>query len=72
MVNCGQIVVSDPLMVNPANATFNSTVTYSCQVGYNLVGNAERTCQANGSYSGVEPSCMSELLVPIQASVDAL
>ena len=62
VVDCGRLTASLPLQVMVINTTFNSTANYSCQVGYNLVGTAERTCQANGSYSGVEPSCMSELL----------
>ena len=63
VVDCGSVMVSSPLQVSQTNTTFNSTITYSCQLGYNLVGTPERTCQANGSYTGVEPSCMSELLV---------
>ena len=61
VVDCGTLMASPPLQVTLINTTFNSTATYSCQVGYNLVGNSERICQANRSYSGVEPSCMSEL-----------
>ena len=46
-VNCGTLT-------NPANgqvshttgATFGQTVTYSCDTGYNLVGDSNRTCQA--------------------------
>ena len=54
------INVTAPLMVDQTNTTFNSTATFSCEVGYNLTGDSQRTCQANGIYSGVMPTCTSE------------
>ena len=48
----------------PANGVINSTgnmegdtVTYICNEGYNLSGDANRTCQSNGSWSGIPPKC---------------
>ena len=50
--------------VAPANGGMNSTgnvegdtVTYFCNEGYNLSGDANRTCQSNGSWSGILPKC---------------
>ena len=50
----------------PANGGMNSTgnmegdtVTYFCNEGYNLSGDANRTCQSNGSWSGILPKCDS-------------
>ncbi len=40
-----------------------ATATYSCNDGYILVGNAQRTCSSSGQWSGKEPSCRSELLL---------
>ena len=37
------------------------TATYSCDTGYNLVGNSTRTCQAGGVWSGSEPTCQGVL-----------
>ncbi len=38
----------------------NTTVaTYSCNTGYNLVGNRERTCH-QGVWMGTEPSCQGK------------
>ncbi len=34
--------------------------TYSCDTGYNLVGNTMRTCQANETWTGSDPTCESE------------
>uniref|UniRef100_A0A8C9LA03 CUB and Sushi multiple domains 2 n=1 Tax=Pavo cristatus TaxID=9049 RepID=A0A8C9LA03_PAVCR len=35
----------------------DSVVRFSCEPGYTLRGSSERTCQANGSWSGVQPEC---------------
>ena len=43
-----------------AGTTFGQTATYSCNTGYTLEGNSTRTCQANGMWSGNEPTCISE------------
>ena len=58
VVNCGNLT-------SPANGTiflnttlFESTVTYSCNNSdYQLVGDAMRTCLANGIWSGSAPTC---------------
>ncbi|XP_064397067.1 CUB and sushi domain-containing protein 1-like isoform X5 [Halichondria panicea] len=39
--------------------TFMSTASYSCDLGYQLDGDVIRTCQLNGSWSGIEPVCNS-------------
>ena len=46
-----------------AGTTFGQTVTYSCDTGYNLVGDSTHTCQANGMWSGSEPTCQGRLLL---------
>ena len=62
-VECGTLT-------NPTNGqvtytgrtTFGQTATYSCNRGYNLVGDNTRTCQANGVWSGSIPICQGMLL----------
>ena len=52
-------------LTDPANGqvdltsgtTFGQTATYSCNTGYNLVGDSTRTCQATGVWSGSAPTC---------------
>ena len=39
--------------------TFMSTAVYTCNTGYNLTGDMTRTCQANGTWSGIAPTCES-------------
>jgi CUB/sushi domain-containing protein len=37
--------------------TFTSTASFVCRRGFRLVGSETRTCQADGSWSGVQPVC---------------
>ena len=63
VVDCGNL--TDPLngQVNTSGTTFRQTATYSCNTGYNLVGDSTRTCQATGEWSGSAPSCQGVLLM---------
>jgi len=49
-----------------AGTTFGQPATYSCDTGYNLVGDSNRTCQATGRWSGNTPTCQGKLLTNIQ------
>ena len=65
-VDCGNL--SDPAngqVDHTAGTTFAQTATYSCETGYNLVGDGTRvrTCQATGDWSGSEPNCQGMLLL---------
>ena len=63
VVDCGDLT-------DPANGQVNHTVrttceqiaTYSCNIGYNLVGNSIRVCQATGNWSQSAPTCDGMLL----------
>ena len=44
-----------------SSTTYNSVVTYTCDVGYTLQGSNSRTCQSSGQWSGSVPQCSSEL-----------
>ena len=43
-----------------SSTTYNSVVTYTCDVGYTLQGSNSRTCQSNGQWSGNVPQCRCE------------
>jgi hypothetical protein len=51
-------------LASPANGSLSimgtgpgSTATYSCTMGFDLIGAPTRMCQADGSWSGPEPTC---------------
>ncbi|KAK2150293.1 hypothetical protein LSH36_413g01017 [Paralvinella palmiformis] len=37
---------------------YEDAIEYSCDVGYEMVGESLRTCSASGTWSGLEPSCV--------------
>ena len=58
MVNCGTLTnLTNGQVSHTAGTTFGQPATYSCNPGYNLMGNSTRTCQATGEWSGSDPSC---------------
>jgi len=40
-----------------------STATYSCNVGYDLMGDSSRTCGGTGTWTNSEPVCQRESLL---------
>ena len=45
------------------NTLENSTASYICDEGYDLIGDMSRTCQRqNAMWSGTEPTCTSKSL----------
>ena len=66
-VECGTL--TDPAngqVSYTAGTTFEQTATYSCDTGYNLVGDNNRTCQATGRWSVNTPTCQGKLLTHLQ------
>ena len=62
-VDCGPLTDPTNGSVNhTAGTTFAQTATYSCETGYNLVGDSTLTCQAIGNWSGNAPTCQGMLL----------
>ena len=65
-VDCGTLTEPDNGQVNhTAGTTVGQNATYSCDTGYNLVGNSTRTCQAIGNWSGSAPTCQGMLLYSV-------
>ena len=52
-----------------AGTTFGQTATYSCDTGFNLVGNSIRTCEATGLWSGSTPTCQGTFMWILEASI---
>lgn len=71
-----------PILVAPAHGSVDRTTgmagdvaTYSCDVGYALVGDSTRTCGDDGSWSGTAPTCAGvpcagTLSAPANGAVD--
>ena len=63
-INCGHPGKLDNggFKVVPDNSNFvvNTVVQYYCIAGYKLIGNVERKCQGNSSWSGSRPVCISK------------
>ena len=62
-VHCGNLTDPSNGSVNhTTGTTIGENATYSCDTGYNLVGDSIRTCQATGNWSGSAPTCLGILL----------
>ena len=58
---CGALTNPTNGQVSHLNRTVEGqTATYTCNTGYNLVGDSTRTCQATGVWSGSAPTCLME------------
>ena len=44
-----------------SGTTVGQIVTYTCNSGYELMGNSTRTCQSSGQWTGSQPSCSGKL-----------
>ena len=56
-INCGDSGTPTNSQRTLSSTTYNSVVTYTCDVGYTLQGSNSRTCQSNGQWSGSVPQC---------------
>ena len=57
-MDCGNL--TNPVngqISHTAGTTFGQTAIYSCNTGFNLVGDNTRTCQATGVWSQSAPTC---------------
>ena len=59
-VNCGNPGTPTNGQRSLSSTTYNSVVTYTCDVGYTLQGSNSRTCQSSGQWSGIVPQCKCE------------
>ena len=55
--DCGALMPPTDGSVEHPTTTFMSTATYSCNSGFTVEGDSTRTCQANGTWSGSDPTC---------------
>ena len=55
--NCGELSNSDNGGVTYSDTIYQSVATYSCDAGFDLVGDRTRTCSAEGTWTGSQPEC---------------
>ena len=60
VVDCGEPDTPSNGGVSDAITTEGSTVVYSCDSGFVLCGDENRTCLSTGMWSGSVPDCISE------------
>ena len=53
----GQVIFT-PGVVATIETGLGAVANYTCNGGYDLVGDTMRTCEANGQWAGAEPTCM--------------
>ena len=61
-IDCGNPGTPTNSQHSLSGTTYNSLVTYTCDVGYTLQGSNSRTCQSNGQWSGRVPQCKGMLV----------
>ena len=60
-ISCGHPGVPVHGKINSYVFSYNSSVEYSCNPGYTIVGPKKRVCQANQTWTGSLPRCMRKL-----------
>ncbi len=55
--DCGNLANPQDGDIDIKGTSFWDTVTYRCNSGYQLIGEAVRTCQETGLWSGTAPYC---------------
>ncbi|KAL4233754.1 G-protein coupled receptor 2 [Mactra antiquata] len=60
-LDCGTLGNPENGRIDLSNGTkYGSTVVYSCNVGYDLIGYDKRSCLQNGDWDYIEPKCVKK------------
>ena len=59
-VDCGDPGTPTSGQRNLSSTTYNSVVTYTCDVGYTLQGSNSRKCLYTGQWKGSLPQCIGK------------
>lgn len=62
-VNCGNPGIPHHGKMKKTGFTYKKNVTFSCEKYFELRGEKTRECQADGSWSGVQPKCVASKLL---------
>jgi len=63
VVDCGPLDAPSNGRIDITSTTFQSMAFYSCDPGFNLVGESKRTCLASGNWSSSPPVCNGKSIV---------
>ena len=70
MIDCGNLTAPEdgqiaftPGVVMTIETGLNAVANYTCNEGYNLLGDEMRTCQVDGQWAGAEPTCTCKFTV---------
>ena len=56
-MDCGSLTAPTNGRVTVNNTSYRGTATFSCNIGYSLIGDDFTTCTANGTWNGTDPTC---------------
>ncbi len=59
--SCGNPGVPENGKKNSSIYQYGNSIEFECDVGYTLQGSQVRTCQTNGQWTGIQPTCPSKL-----------
>ncbi|KAL3867863.1 hypothetical protein ACJMK2_040709 [Sinanodonta woodiana] len=66
LISCGPPPHSDYAIVGGTRWDFGSSIEYTCQTGFKLVGKSTLNCEANGQWSGTSPQCLRTSCEPLR------
>lgn len=58
--DCGPLFSPTNGMVDTSGTEYGDTATYTCMPGFTIIGQATRTCDTSGVWTGVAPICQCE------------
>ena len=61
-INCGDPGSVNNGMVNSNGTYVTSIATFECDDGYDLIGDRQRVCQLDGTWSNMVPECRRKSL----------
>ncbi|XP_070554196.1 uncharacterized protein [Ptychodera flava] len=70
IVNCGNLSKPDNGGMSSNGTVYQSMTSFYCDFGYDLVGSADRTCTANGTWDGQYVICQIKVCPVLQAPMN--
>ena len=64
--DCGNLPVPMNGFIIGNQTTYPNKLLFSCDDGFDLIGSRVRSCEADGKWSGEQPTCKGTLLIESQ------